>query len=336
MSLPAPSDEARRLEAVRRLALLDTPAEDRFDRITRLAGRVLGAPWALLTLVDQDRDWVKSAHGPWPREFPRAQSFAAWTILGSGPTVIPDLRLDPRFMDYPLAAMTSPIRSYAGHPIRGRKGLAVGALSVFGVEPRSLEGWELEALADLAAQAEAELRISRLSWVQQELIAESDLLKRQGMVDPLTKAWSRTAILELLARETAHAARLRSPLAAALVQVDASCDSQALIQVGGRLRRELRSYDAVGRVGDGEFLALFPGAELAEAAAAVERTRGAVESGDCTLSAGVASWIAGRESAAGLFERAHVALGGARREGANRIRMAPQVLGLSPGLKLNS
>src|SRR5882757_1801732 len=96
-----PADEAHRLEALRALNLLDTPPEERFDRITRLAARVLGVPKVLLILVDEDRLFFKSRYGTDMTELARQGSFCEYTILENKQFIIPDAKLDPRFADHP-------------------------------------------------------------------------------------------------------------------------------------------------------------------------------------------------------------------------------------------
>src|SRR5476651_819743 len=94
---PLPPNEAQRLEALRALNLLDTPPEERFDRITRLAARVLNVPTVLLVLVDKDRLFFKSRYGTDKTEVPREGTFCEAAILENKQFVVPDAKLDPRF-----------------------------------------------------------------------------------------------------------------------------------------------------------------------------------------------------------------------------------------------
>lgn len=337
MTAPIPVDERERLAALRELNLLDTPAEERFDRVTRLACRVFDVPIAVLSLVDADRQWFKSVQGLRLRQTPRSVAFCGHTILGAAAFQIPDAHQDDRFRGNPLVTGGPLVRFYAGHPVVGPDGRKVGALAILDRGPRLLGPSQLESLADLAGVVEAELRVSRLSWVQQEMIAETDPVRRQGMIDPLTQSWSRRALLEILTRELTLAARSRNALGAAIVEIDrypqllesrGRAEAEAhLAEVSDRVRSALRPYDAAGRVGERQFLVILPGADLARAASALERVRGVLESprddaAPSTVSVGVAAWTGGEGSAAGLFERAHRALLRAREEGGNRVRMA--------------
>src|SRR5690242_13639787 len=93
------SNEAQRLAALHGLAILDTPAEERFDRITRTAARLFDVPIALISLVDADRQWFKSCVGVSVSETSRSVSFCAHAILGVDVLLIPDTLEDPRFAD---------------------------------------------------------------------------------------------------------------------------------------------------------------------------------------------------------------------------------------------
>ncbi len=160
---PLPPDEADRLMSLHALRLLDTPPEERFDRITRLAQIVLGSPIARVSLVDAKRQWFKSSQGlPGLRETPRELSFCAHAILGEGIMEIPDLAADERFRDNPFVTGEPRLRFYAGSPISSPDGRRVGALCVADRRPRELTVAERGALKDLAALVEDELAASAL------------------------------------------------------------------------------------------------------------------------------------------------------------------------------
>jgi len=110
-------DGNQRLEALRSLGLLDTPPEERFDVLTRLARRLLEVPTALVSLVDDQRQWFKSADGLAKRELPRAVSFCGHAIHGNDILYVPDATRDARFADNPLVTHDPCIRFYAGCPL---------------------------------------------------------------------------------------------------------------------------------------------------------------------------------------------------------------------------
>ena len=99
-----PADEPRRIAALRALNLLDTPREERFDRITRLAAAFFDTPVALISLIDENRQWLKSACGVETTETSRDESFCAHVVVSREPLIIPDALLDPRFAENPLVS----------------------------------------------------------------------------------------------------------------------------------------------------------------------------------------------------------------------------------------
>lgn len=170
MLIPAtPFDEARRLQALRSLALLDTGAEDRFDRITRTAARVFGVPIALVTLVDDCRQWFKSRHGLEVHEISRDISFCGHAILGAEALVVPDALKDSRFADNPMVIGPPHIRFYAGLPLADAGGLMVGTLCLISPEPRGFSDDDRQQLKDLAGWAERELNQVPLAQAQEDL-----------------------------------------------------------------------------------------------------------------------------------------------------------------------
>ena len=144
------SAESRRLAALHALAILDTPPEERFDRITRLAALVLDVPIALISLVDADRMWAKSMIGLQDRETPRAISFCAHAVQTDAPLVVPDMVTDARFADNPLVTGDPRVRFYAGQPIHAPGGEALGTVCAIDHEPRAPTSAQLTALRDLA------------------------------------------------------------------------------------------------------------------------------------------------------------------------------------------
>ena len=135
---PLPADEEERLRALRELLLLDTPPEERFDRLARFAAEQLDMPMALLTLVDGQRQWFKSRVGLDATETPRDISFCGHAILQSDLFIVEDALRDPRFSDNPLVPGDPRIRFYAGAPLSAPGGQHIGTLCVIDTVPRTL------------------------------------------------------------------------------------------------------------------------------------------------------------------------------------------------------
>lgn len=154
---PIPADEAPRLAALLALRLLDTPAEERFDRITRTARALFDVPIALISLIDARRQWFKSAAGLNAAETPRGISLCGHAILGEDTLIVGNALEDPRFADNPLVLGPPHLRFYAGMPLRARGGWKLGTLCLIDHRPRRFDADAAARLRDLAAWAEAEL-----------------------------------------------------------------------------------------------------------------------------------------------------------------------------------
>ena len=161
-NLTASAGEARRIAAVRVTGLLDTPPEERFDRITRIARDLFKMPIALVSLVDVDRQWFKSRIGTDLTETPRADALCGHAVLADGPLIVRDATIDPRFMDNPLVTGAMHLRFYAGIPLRGPDGQRVGTLCVIDYVPRDFDDRQIQALQDLSLWATLEINASSL------------------------------------------------------------------------------------------------------------------------------------------------------------------------------
>ncbi len=150
-------DEASRLDALRALKLLDTPPEERFDRVTRMVKSVLKVPTALISLVDADRQWFKSRDGLDAPETARDISFCTHAILQDDVFIVEDAWADPQFADNPLVTGPPFIRFYAGKPLFSTSGKKVGTLCVLDSQPRKLTEEESAKLESLAGWAEREI-----------------------------------------------------------------------------------------------------------------------------------------------------------------------------------
>lgn len=152
-------DEEARLALLDALFILDTPPQEEFDRITRMASRLLGVPISLVSLVAAHRQWFKSKVGLDVNETPRDLAFCAHAIHGRDPFIVPDASRDARFCDNPLVVGDPRIRFYAGVPLMSIDGVALGTLCVIDRQPRELSPEQIEMLKDLAAMVSRELHL---------------------------------------------------------------------------------------------------------------------------------------------------------------------------------
>lgn len=157
---PVPHDEAERLRQLRALALLDTAPEAIFDTLARLASAVCQTPMALVSLVDEHRQWFKANIGlAGVQQTPRDLAFCAHAILESGCMEVPDALLDARFADNALVTGEPRLRFYAGAPIAAPGGQRIGTLCVLDRQPRRLSVEQRQQLAELAAAASQALAL---------------------------------------------------------------------------------------------------------------------------------------------------------------------------------
>lgn len=146
---PLPHNEKKRLKSLRDLLILDTPPEERFDRISAFAAKEFDVPMALVSLVDQDRQWFKSNFGVEASETPRDISFCGHAVTLAKPLVVPDALADPRFADNPLVVGEPFVRFYAGAQLRLPYGQVVGTLCVMDRRPRQFDRLDEAVLCGL-------------------------------------------------------------------------------------------------------------------------------------------------------------------------------------------
>ena len=159
MGAPRPDNELERLRALRRYRVLDTAAEESFDRITRLCASLFRVPVVLVSLIDEDRQWNKSCFGLDVREADRELSFCAHVILSREPLIVEDARRDPRFQDHPFVTQPPHVCFYAGVPLTTPDGFNLGSLCVIDFEPRTIGKNDLSTLIDLSRVVVDELEL---------------------------------------------------------------------------------------------------------------------------------------------------------------------------------
>jgi len=325
---------------LRSLNILFTPSEERFDRITRLASKLLDTPIALVSLVADDLQWFKSVHGLDAVETSRDVSFCGHAIICDETFVVENAVNDPRFSDNPLVTSEPNIRSYAGCPLHAEDGSRVGTLCVIDRIPREFAPEHLEILSDLAAFVETELQRGRLEVSQRLLVREREELLQKAAVDGMTRTWNRDAIMQLLDAEVARARR-GSQLCVAMIDADKfkvvndtfghQAGDGVLIEIAARIRKSVRDFDAVGRYGGEEFIAVLSNCDVEAAKLVCERIRASVADEPITVNAmlinvtvsiGLAYYVDGElDSLERIVGAADVALYRAKNRGRNRIEV---------------
>lgn len=168
LEAPLPLDEPRRLAVLLNLNILDTPPEERFDRITRMAARLFHVPIALVSLIDKERQWFKSRVGTDILESPRRTSFCTHTMLQDGVFVVEDAAHDIRFADNPMVTDSPHVRFYAGYPIAAPDGSKIGTLCLIDQSPRHFSDDERALLRDLAGMVAHEVAATHLQNMLRE------------------------------------------------------------------------------------------------------------------------------------------------------------------------
>jgi hypothetical protein len=156
------ADEADRVAALHAMNILDSPVEERFERITALCTRLFDMPSAAINLIDADRQHTMAVTGADLADVPRTESFCDVAVTDRRPLVVEDLAADPRFDDNPFVTGDAKLRFYAGHPLHAPGGQAIGTLCIFDERPRTFSPGDLALLGELAA------------WVEEELAADEE------------------------------------------------------------------------------------------------------------------------------------------------------------------
>lgn len=190
--------ESERLAELAAYDVLDTAAEPAFDDIVRVAAEASGCPTALVSLLDEDRQWFKARCGIDVGQTPRDQAFCEHALRADAPLIVADATADVRFRDNPLVTGAPGIRFYAGFPLRTPTGAVLGTLCVLGYEPRpegltSAQGRLLEVLA---AQVMAQLELRRALAQQADTLSElgTALSSYRALADHATDIVSRHAV----------------------------------------------------------------------------------------------------------------------------------------------
>jgi len=194
MSKPIPHNETKRLKVLWQYEVLDTVPEEVFDDLTELAARICDAPIALISLVDEKRQWFKSKLGTSLNETSRDFSFCSYAITQPGLFIVPDAALDPRFAKNPLVTSEPKIRFYAGAPLVTPDGYALGTLCVIDKVPRELRPEQRQALGILAHHVVSQLELRRhsreLGDVRAELsAARRELVRRKARRSAAARPW---------------------------------------------------------------------------------------------------------------------------------------------------
>ncbi len=331
--LTSGAEESARLSALRSYCVLETGRESRFDDLTCLASTICETPVSLVSLVDTNRLFFKSAHGVDLREVPYPDFFCGHAIRQRDLFVVPDATKDPHFAKHPLVIESPRVRFYAGAPLITPQDYRLGTLCVIDFVPRQLQAKQLDILRILGRQVMCQLE-----------------LNLEAMRDPLTGLYNRRQLEESLHREVLRARRLGGTVGVMAIDVDHfkrvndtlghEVGDRALRGIAEELASCVREEDIACRAGGEEFVIILPGAgktALRSRAEAVRRTieQARIPAGEgvlkLTVSIGLASFPAYGDSGQAVLRAADVALYKAKAAGRNRVtQCAPSGARSSP------
>ena len=353
---PKPADEAQiqaalsdpqRLAAVRDTGLLDTPTEESFDRLTRLAAKLTGAPVTFVSLVDAERDFYKSAYGMGePLRSTReltGRTFCHYALASGEALILEDVTQLPVFRDVPTVGSLG-VRAYAGIPLRTEDGEVLGSFCAVDFKPKQWTERDIEVLVELAHSALREIRLRKAlrdaDALNQQLLAQlqkvdelNRALSELATTDALTGLRNRRAFDHSLQLELAIVDRRDAPLSLLMLDVDHfkrindslghEAGDKVLLAIARLLSGCARVIDVVARVGGEEFAVILPNTDAQGALEVAERMRIAVAQANwlghpTTISLGVAT-LQEKEDAGGLYARADAALYAAKTAGRNRV-----------------
>ena len=344
------------MASLHRYRILDTLPEQAYDDIVQLASAICGTPIATVTLVDSERQWFKASVGLDERETARDVAFCDHAIRQPDEIlVVSNAALDPRFAANPLVTGGPEIRFYAGMPLVGADGEALGTVCVIDRKPRELSAEQLDGLRALARQVVALLELRRLNLDMQRMVAERELLNTslasyqrelednnraltiEASHDHLTGLINRSGLNRLKAEARAGRVRFSGPYAVAVLDVDHfkrindgfghSAGDAVLKIVAAEIKRGVRGGDVAARYGGEEFLVFLPDTAVESALAVVHRIRQAISAradlpAPITVSVGLALGVMGSDAVDAVFQRADQALYRAKRSGRDRVEVA--------------
>lgn len=333
-TLPAPpANEAERLEILAACGIMDTPPEERFDRLVRLAKVFYRADVSFISFIDAEHQWMKATSSDaLATSYPRRMSICNMMVSTGAPLVVGDLRNDPRLHGHPVVPSLA-WRFYAGVPLVAVNRAVIGSMCVLREEAGLAQDFDIEPLTELAAIA-----IDAI-----DLRQRNSELERLSQIDGLTGIANRRGFDDALDRAVRRARRTGQPLSLLLVDIDHfkelndtlghPAGDAALRRLAAVLRETVRRpYDTVSRYGGEEFGVILPDTDADGAGHIGETLRAAVSAAGLahpaqphiTVSLGCATLAGEAVNPVELVAQADAALYRAKRAGRNRLMGAQE------------
>jgi diguanylate cyclase (GGDEF)-like protein len=355
-AFPIPANERERLNVLADYNIMDSLPEQAYDDFVKLASAICGTPIALISLLDEDRQWFKADFGLGVSETPRSQAFCAHAIMNPDDVMtVEDATADERFATNPLVTGDPHIRFYAGAPLVAPTGEALGTICVIDRQPRTLSETQREALAILSREIIVQLELRRSIETLEQAVLDQEKyvellqeyqrdiekvrvhLESQSVTDVLTGVKNRRSFDMTLDEECMRAQTRGTTLSLIMIDVDLfkafndihghPAGDEVLRGVARLLQSELRVSDSLFRYGGEEFAVVLPETTCKGAFVLGERFRRAVQRAPwpkrpISISIGVAATDANITSPQDLLQAEDGALYQAKQSGRNRVVMA--------------
>jgi diguanylate cyclase (GGDEF)-like protein len=336
---PFPQEE-QRVNALKKIRMLDTPIEQRFERLTRMVCRLMDVPISIFNLIDDQEQFYKSAQGINAVRAPREGAFCTHAFHEPDMLLLNDASKDDRFHDNPfVTGEIMNIGFYAGCAVKTPDGMPVGTLCAIDLKPREMTPDQLQTLRDISAMVETELKLAYMQHDKKELESSLEQANRLAMIDPMTRLWNRLGMEAMMNKEWAEARRYKRPLTIVMCDIDHfkkindtyghDVGDDVIRTAGKKLLENLRTEDHICRVGGEEFLMILPNCTINAASELLERTRKTVEKSrfsdthiewPVTMSFGATTIIPDMNTApAAAIKRADQALYEAKNSGRNCV-----------------
>lgn len=350
---PVPENENKRLNTLNEYNIMDTLPEQAYDDLTKLASIIFNTPIALITLLDDHRQWFKSKVGLEKNETPREQAFCTYAIMNPDHVmIVKDAVNDERFVNNPLVTSDPNIRFYAGAPLVTPSGEALGTICVIDSKPREITQEQIEALKLLSHEIVVQLELRRSIATLEKSVLEQNKyveqlqehqrnlekvgsdLKAQSLTDTLTGIGNRRAFEDGLNEEFLRAKRYQFDCSLLMIDVDYfkeyndafghPAGDEVLKTVAAHLKSNIRSHDLLARYGGEEFAIILPNTSLRGARVMGERFRRTIQHASwkyraITISVGIACVSDGIDTSAELLRISDHALYHAKQNGRNRV-----------------